>query len=93
MSRVFKGDIGTKIKLNSGQDISSASKIQIRFKKPGGTKGVWAAVLEGTQYGYYILKSGDMDENGVWEVQLYVEIDNWKGYGEIATFTAYETLV
>lgn len=92
MSRVFKDDIGTKIRLNADVDISDATKLEIHYKKPSGTTGIWTALPEDTYYGYYITTSGDLDENGVWDLQLYVEVGPWKGHGEVDTFTVYEFL-
>lgn len=92
MARVFVGDINTKIKLDVGTDISSALKIEIHYKKPNGDIGKWSAVLEGTDYIYYLTKSDDLDENGVWEVQAYIEFSTWKGHGEITSFSVYEAL-
>jgi len=90
MAKVFVGDTNTKIRLDAGLDISSAAKLEIHYKKPSGTTGKWIGVLEDTDYAYYLTKAADLSENGVWEVQLYIEIGSWKGYGEIATFSVYE---
>jgi len=92
MARVFVGDTNTKIRLDAGQDISAATKIEIHYKKPDSSKGIWAAGIEGTDYGYYLTKSDDLNMNGMWEVQLYVEIGDWKGHGEIASFLVFENL-
>lgn len=92
MGKVFVGDIKTKIRLDAGIDISAATKLEIHYTKPDAVTGKWTAVLEDTDYAYYLTAVDDLDMNGVWEVQLYVEFEDWKGHGEIATFTVYETL-
>lgn len=92
LNKVYKNDIGTKIRLNAGSVISAATLIQIKYKKPNGDIGTWTAVLEGTDYGYYITTTNDLDQTGKWEVQLYVVLPSWQGHGEIATLQVYKRL-
>lgn len=92
MAKVYVGDISTKIRLDAGVDITEATVLEIHYTKPDGTKGVWTALPEDSNYGYYLTVDGDLDENGVWEVQLYVELGGWKGHGEITSFSVFETL-
>lgn len=87
MVEIFQGDIGTKIILNAGQDISSAAVLKIKYKKPDKTTGEWGATLEGTDYAFYITESGDLDVSGTWMLQLYVELPAWKGSGSVARFS------
>jgi hypothetical protein len=92
LNKVFVGDVGTKIRLDAGQDISSASLIQLKYKKPSGETGTWTGTLEGTDYAYYITQAAsepDLDENGRWQIQLYVELPTWQGHGEISYFHVY----
>jgi len=93
MVEVFQGDIGTKIILNAGQDISSATVLKIKYIKPDNTTGEWAAVLECTDSVSYITQTGDLDVPGTWRVQLYVDLGSWKGSGSIVRFGVHEKIV
>jgi len=86
MARIFQNDIGTKVRLDAGTNISAATSLKIKYKKPDGTTGLWTATLDGTNYAYYYTIMGDLDQTGRWEVQLYVVSPGWTGYGEITTF-------
>ena len=96
--KVYKNDIGTKIKLDAGCDISvsgiAATVWKILYDKPGTNrvKGEWIAIPEGTNYAYYITKANDLDAVGKWHIQLYIESPDWKGYGEKVSFEVYDNL-
>ena len=90
MGKIYKGDIGTRIELDAGSDISTADILTIIYKKPDDTIGAWYAQISGTQKAYYDTKKDDLDVVGRWEVQLYVATATWKGTGTQATFTVYD---
>jgi hypothetical protein len=80
--KVYKNDIGTKIKLDAGSDISTKTSLKIKYLKGDGvTSGEWDAILEGTDYGYYITVAGDLDTIGIWKLQLYAVLPSgtWRG--------------
>jgi hypothetical protein len=83
MSKSFLPDVGTALRLNTGVDLSSASTLQIKYKKPDGELGVWSATVYSTTYAQYILQSGDIDQNGLWTFQVYTVLPSWSGYGEV----------
>lgn len=80
---IFKGDIGTKIILNTGSDLSTGTLFKIYYRKPDGTTGFWTAQKESdnTSISYTTLSSSDLDVVGTWVLQSYVEISGWKGFG------------
>jgi len=90
--RVFQGDIGTKIKLDSDSTLTGATTLQIKYKKPSGTTGAWTATIEGTEYAYYLTEEDDLDESGVWELQLYAVLSAWQGHGAITKMVVYDRL-
>ena len=96
--KVYKNDIGTKIKLDAGCDISAtgigATVWKILYDKPGASrvKGEWIAIPEGTNYAYYITLADDLDVAGKWHIQLYIETPTWKGYGHKISFEVYDNL-
>ena len=93
-NKAFKGDIGTKIQLDAGSDISTGDVFKIYYEKPNGVTGIWPAELEGTQIIYYItLTASDLDQVGEWKFQIYVELPTpWKGRGDIASLQVYDKI-
>jgi len=57
--KVYKDDIGTKIKLDAGCNIATATVWKILYSKPGKTRveGGWVAIPEETNYIYYITRN------------------------------------
>lgn len=92
MAKVYKGDVGLKIILDAGSDISTQTTLKIKCIKPDGTAGEWDAKVENSNYAYYVTLADDLDKVGVWTVQLYVALTSWTGHGTIASFKVYEPL-
>ncbi len=91
VARAHKGDIGRQFKLDAGEDISTATLIQIKYKKPDDTPGVWTADVYGTNYGVYTTSLvTDLDQVGKWKIQLYVEMGGVKIHGAVAEFHVYK---
>lgn len=90
---VHVGDIGTRIKLNAGEDISAATCAKIIAQKPSGEVVVWTATIV-ANYAYYNTVDGDLDESGVWTLQLYANLPGkpWSGYGSTAKMTVNSIL-
>lgn len=92
MAKIYKGDVGTKLQMNAGCDISSASVLKIKYSKPNGNRGEWNATLAGTSSAYYVTKSGDLNAVGLWRIQLYVVLPDWSGHGETVRFRVHNIL-
>lgn len=86
MSTVFVGDVGTVIKLDTGTDLTSATALKIKVKKPNGTEVEWTASQDANnpKVMTYTIQSGDLDQSGTWKLQAYVEFPTWQGRGEWA---------
>lgn len=80
---IFKTQSLLTLKLDTGTNVTSATVKQILFKKPDGTTGQWNATLEGTTVLTYAVGNNDLDQDGYWEFQAYVEIGSLKGFGLI----------
>lgn len=88
-SKVYRGDIGTAIILDTRSPIDGATKASIKFKRPQGTSGEWVGgVYEGTKI-KYIIEDGDLDTAGIWFLQAYVETPAWKGRGETVRLVVF----
>jgi len=90
--KIYAGDVGTKIVLDAGCNISNASLVEIVYRKPNGDTGKWKAVVENSRYAIYITGQGDLEESGTWKIQLRVILPDWKGHGEIVNFPIYKSL-
>lgn len=99
------GDIGTvfKFPITDGGailNLFSATVKQIKFHKPrsGSLPGETftreaAFVTDGTDgLLSYTTILNDIDRKGVWSVQAYVEIPNWKGHSDIKIFIVGDNL-
>lgn len=64
-------------------DLASATVKVIKYKKPKGQTGEWEASVSGTTLTYNTT-NGDIDQEGQWEFQAYIEVGGLKGYGNIA---------
>lgn len=91
---IFVGDIGVKIVLDVGTDISSATVLKIYYQKPDGTSGSWDASLESDNQSisYTTTTANDLDQAGTWELQSYVEDGGYKGRGDITRLMINATL-
>lgn len=90
--KIYKGDIGTEIRLNTGVDLQSAV-VSIYYKKPSGTTGYWSSTVDDSTYVLYTIQDGDLDEAGEWTLQTYVELlSGWKGHGEIVSMMVWEPI-
>jgi hypothetical protein len=93
-------DEGTifEITLTSGGaavDISTATVLRIKFKKPTGTVVTQTAVFstDGTDGKLrYTTVAGDLDVPKWWKLQGYIEMPNWKGHSKIGEFEVFENL-
>lgn len=79
---VFVGDVGTVFSArildenDDVVDIGTASKLEMRFRKPGGVVVVKTASMEGDGSGgymRYVTIADDISEDGAWRSQGYVE--------------------
>jgi hypothetical protein len=82
---LFTGQSLITIKLDTGIDVSGATMKRMLYKKPSGVKGYFPVTsVEGTtKLVVSNLSPADLNEQGPWEMQAYVEIGGLKGYGKI----------
>jgi len=91
--KAHKGDIGRQFKLDAGEDITTATLLQIKYKKPDDTTGVWTAAVSDTTYAVYTTQFiADLDQVGKWKIQLYVEMAGAKVHGPVAEFHVYKRI-
>jgi hypothetical protein len=75
MGKIFKGQTKLQTKLTLEQDISGATSVLIKYKKPSGTLGSWTAttITAATGViGYEPAGPDTLDEVGQWTIWAYV---------------------
>lgn len=89
MARVFKGDVGTLIRIAMGENIAAATGEEMRVKKPNGTLVTWTPTLNGTNLDYTVVED-DLDEAGAYRINPHMTIGSWVGYFNTVGFVVYE---
>lgn len=71
------GEVGVKIVLDLGVDLTPYTTYKINARKPNGVAKVWTAALEGPatdgKIAYTTLAASDLDQPGFWVFQAQVE--------------------
>jgi len=97
MGKSFVGDIGTIIHIECGRDVSGATGVLFKVKKPDATTADWTPAISGTTAFNYTIQAGDFNQAGTYKIQWYGTLGTWTGRGETAehvvypTFTLYES--
>jgi hypothetical protein len=97
VEEIHVGDIGTILEatiknINTPVDISSATTKNILLKKPAGTVLTKAGVFttDGTDGQLqYTTISGDLNEDGVWEIQAHVILPAGNWHSDIKKFSVF----
>lgn len=88
-NRPFIGDIGTAIIVNTKEDLTTATLIELKVKKPSGTEVVWPGTIYELTKIRYIIQEGDFNESGEYQIQAYVVFPAWEGLGETSKFMVF----
>ena len=81
MSKVYINTEGILIKVETGIDLSGATKVSLKVRKPSGTEVEWIGTADGTKI-TYITQTGDLDEAGLYKIQAYIEKGSLKILGD-----------
>jgi hypothetical protein len=76
-----------EIRLDTEISLVGATSPQIRYERPNGTEGAWAATIQGTEL-VYTTNSTDLDIPGTWKLQAFVVKNGGNKPGAII----YETI-
>jgi hypothetical protein len=88
--KVYKGDTGTIIVLDCGQNITAATARSIEARKPDGTAVSLVAVASGTNSIAYTTLAGTLDQAGTWLLQALVTLPTGTWRGATARLTVHE---
>lgn len=101
-AQIFVGDVGTVFKLTVKDedgtivDLSTASTLQIKFKKPYASSAITKTATldtDGTDgVMKYVAIAGDLDTVGTWSIQGHVNIGSLSLSTNISTFEVLATL-
>jgi hypothetical protein len=89
MSKTYVGDTATRITLDCGTNISTASDLEIAARKPDGSVVTWDATLTGTDSLYFDTLAGTLDQAGDWLLQAKVTLGAGVWRGESVTLRVY----
>lgn len=83
-----------KLIINTGIDISGYSTLCIKYRKPDGTIGTWAATIDPSDNKkmIYTCDTEDLDQAGEWVVQASVEEGAQQLNGRWIRFDVHEPL-
>jgi hypothetical protein len=89
----FVGDT-VRIILKCGIDISGYTTLEIKFKRPDGTRGVWTSSLHATNDTWmeYVTSEADLDMLGIWAIQSHVEGGGSVLHGKWVDFIVYNPI-
>lgn len=94
MEKTYRGAIGLKIVMATTVDVSGATLVRLKYKKPSGAAGYWGGMVETpTSVSYTTVSEYDLDEAGVWEIQAYVEKGGYKLHGRFDELDVEEPLM
>ena len=89
MTKAYKGTVGLLIEVETGVDLSDATEVKLKVKKPSGTTVEWAGVVSGTKI-QYTTQAGDLDESGLYLIQAYVVKPTGTYLGETARMHVFD---
>jgi len=91
MPKIYAGDVGVEIRLDTGQTLAGATSMIIKVLKPDGTEAEWAASQYDSTTIYYVTVDGDLADAGDYVLQSYVEWGSASQHsGESVTLKVYE---
>ncbi len=106
MAAPRKGDIGTVFRWTASEggtavDVSNATIKQVKFIKPNGVQMIRSLVnstkasdkKDGTDGRVeYVAVSGDLDQKGTYNWQLFFNLSSWQGNSQSGTFMVEDVL-
>ena len=92
--RIFKNQTALTLKLDTKIDLTTATDVWMKYKKPSGTTGQWDATIDSPATSgiiSHIVAAGELNESCEWTRWAYVEISGSKyAPGDAVTFEVYE---
>jgi hypothetical protein len=89
---VHLGDVGVEFAWDVGEDVSAATVHKLKYQKPTGAVGEFAATVSGTMLRYTTTLATELDVAGSWGMQAYIEMPGWKGHSDVDHFEVLRNL-
>jgi hypothetical protein len=89
--KVYVGDTGTIIALDTGVSLSGALSVGIEVCRPDGSKASWVGVAWEETKVRYITEPTTLNMPGVWKLQAKVQMTTGTWLGKTATMVVYAT--
>jgi len=93
MSKVYKGDIGTKFIISAGEDLTDVIDHKLKILKPDKSIVEWITSIEGNPVDgkiSYIAIEGDLDQKGLYKGNAFIDFGDSKFTGETFQFIVFE---
>ena len=87
MTTIYRNSIGVRFVVDTKMDLSTATLTALLIKKPTETV-TWNTTIQDATNGiiYYDTIANDLDEEGIYVLQSYVESGTSRFYGEAVKF-------
>ena len=86
----YVGEYGTVITVDCGSDITGATNLILKVRKPNGTEVEWVATIYNSNYLRYTVVVDDFDQVGTYHLQASLTLVGWNGPGETTEFEIYD---
>lgn len=89
MDKIYAGDDGTVIELETGTDLTDATGCTILVRRPDGSEDAWGASKSGTK----IMRkttAADLSAPGIYKLQARFVLPGWSGRGATAELRVYD---
>lgn len=79
--KIYVGDVGTAIILDTEEDLTDASAVTIEVRKPNGKEVTWTGAKFETTKVKYVIVIDDLDQSGKYHMQTKVitPTGSWRG--------------
>lgn len=88
MNKIYVGDTGTLVQVETGQPLQTATVTALVVRKPDGTVVEWAGTAQGSKIVYPSVVS-TFDAAGVWRLQARVVMPSGAWLGATAEFKVF----
>lgn len=89
---MFISDEGTEVTVDTGLDLTAATKLEIHVRKPNGERAIWPGVQTSSTCMTATTGEGALDVAGRWELAAYVELPAGKWHGTPCTVDVHRAL-
>lgn len=87
--KIYIDTEGVTVRVDSEENISTATNLLLHVRKPDGTEVEWSGTLDGTDFIEYVTIAGDLDQAGFYRLQSSFIMDGWDGRNSTAEFAVY----